>query len=54
MQQAADAREEAFQLMKLSRYLQKSSIAKLPAEQDQGTGAAVTAGLAKIDSNMIR
>ena len=52
MQQSAEAREEVLQLMKHSRHLHKSAIARLPAAPEQED--LVTAGLAMIDNNMIR
>ena len=52
MQQSAEAREEVLQLMKHSRHLHKSAIARLPAAPEQDD--LVTAGLAIIDNNMIR
>ena len=51
MQQSAEAREEVLQLMKHSRHLHKSAIARLPAAPEQDD--LVTAGLAMIDNIMI-
>ena len=52
MQQSAEAREEVLQLMKHSRHLHKSAIARLPAAP--GHDSLLTEGLAMIDTNMTR
>ncbi len=52
METSAESREEAFELMRLSRYLHKSGMSRLPEQQDQSL--AVKEGLAKIDGNMVR
>ena len=52
MESSAERREEAFELMKFSRYLHKSGMNRLPEQQDQSP--AVREGLAKIDGNMVR
>lgn len=48
----ADTRGEAYELMKVSRFLQKSGFDKLLEQQDQAP--AVKDGLAKFDGNMVR
>ena len=52
MESSAERREEAFELMRYSRYLHKSAMNRLPEQQDQTP--AVREGLAKIDGNMVR
>ncbi len=52
MERVGEKRQEVFELMKLSRYLHRSGIAKLPALPNEA--ASITEGLAKIDSNMVK
>ena len=52
METSAEKGEEAFELMSFSRFLHKSGIAKLMAQQNQPP--MVREGLAKIDGNMVR
>ena len=52
METLAEKGEEAFELMSFSRFLHKSGIAKLTAQQDQTP--MVREGLAKVDGNMVR
>ena len=52
MEASAERRGEAFELMRSSRFLHKSGMNKLSAQQDQTP--ACKEGLAKIDDNMVR
>ena len=47
-----DMREEAYELMRFSRFLHKIGMSKLPEQQDQTP--TVQEGLAKVDGNMVR